>query len=111
MLLLASMEIASPGANGGPVQSLPPQPGTGIDASVVVDHLIDLLGITLGASLSALESHGSLLSKSKRPDTIQRCQRFASEAQVVLYVQKDLVSIEQTNGVNNTSGKCPCEKL
>ena len=101
------MEIATPGANGGPVPSISSQfgTGTGIDAGIVVDHLIDLLGITLGASLSDLESHGSLLSKSKRPDTIQRCQRFASEAQVVLYVQKDLISTEKTNGVNASSGK------
>ena len=100
------MESASPGANGGPV---PPQPVTGINASKVVDYLIDLLATTLGASLSDLESHGSLLSTAKKSDTIQRCQRFASEAQVVLYVQKDLVSTGQANGVNPPSGMSWCQ--
>ena len=98
------MEIASPGANGGPVPSLSPQLGAGIDTNLVVDYLLDLLAFTLGASQPDLEAHGSLLSISKRTETVQRCQRFASEAQTVLYVQKDLVSSDKINGVNGSTG-------
>ena len=99
------MEIASSGAaNGGP--PTPSQLSTVVNPNAIVEHLVDLLGITLGASLRDLESHGSLLSEGKRAETVQRCQRFASEAQVVLYVQKDLVASDKVNGVNGHSGKC-----
>ena len=96
------MEVVSPGANGQvPPTNLP----NGINPQTVVDHLVDVLGITLGASPDDLESSGSLLSKSKKSDTIQRCTRFASESQVVLYVQKDLLATDQTNGLGNSTGK------
>lgn len=98
------MEVVSPGTNGVPsTNSL-----TSVDPTLVVKHLSDVLEVTLGASRVDLEASGSLLSKSRRSDTIQRCTRFASESQVALYVQKDLVSADQansTNGVNGSSGK------
>ena len=99
------MEVVSPGANG----QAPSTTSPGIDPNLVVDHLVDLLGVTLGASTIDLESPGSLLSTSKRYDTIQRCTRFASEAQVALYVQKDIKSSEQKNGNNGSHG--PSGKL
>jgi dynein heavy chain 1 len=98
------MEVATPGANG---RSPSPNPTTTLDPSLVVDYLSDLLEITLGATSADLEANGSLLSKVKRNDTVQRCTRFASEAsQVVLYVQKDLVSPESgSNGhLNGSAG-------
>ena len=99
------MEIASTGAiNGGPPPSLSTPNGTSIDTNVVIDHLRSLIESTLGASQSDLEAPGSLLSKAKKAETIQRCQRFASEAQVALYVQKDLVSTEKSNGTNGSIG-------
>lgn len=82
------MEVVSPGqgANGHP----PSSPGpTIINPDLVVRYLVDLLEIILGASTEDLESRGSLLSQSKKSDTVQRCTRFASESQVALYVQKD----------------------
>ena len=98
------MEIeASGAANGGP--SVPSQSSTAIDPSTIIDHLVDLLSITLGASHEDLKSHGSLLSETKRAETLQRCQRFATESQVVLYVQKELVSADKANGVNGHSGR------
>ena len=104
------MDVVSPGATNGraaapsPTATSPAPYSTGFDANIVVDHLVKLLETTLGASPEDLEEHGSLLSKSKRSETIQKCQRFASEAQVVLYLRKDLLSTEQTNGVNGASG-------
>lgn len=96
------MEVASPGANG---QVPPPNHSNSIDPNLVVDHLVDVLTITLGASRDDLEGPGNLLSRSKRSETIQRCTRFALESQVVLYIQKESVSADATNGVNGTSGK------
>ena len=96
------MEVVSPGANGQvPSTDLP----ASIDPKLVVEHLIDVLEVTLGASSHDLESPGSLLSKAKRSDTIQRCTRFASESQVVLYIQKDLRPTETANGFNGSAGR------
>jgi dynein heavy chain 1, cytosolic len=104
------MDVASPGAANGRAAAPSPGPspplpnGTAIDGTVIVDHLAHLLEITLGAALEDLQAPGSLLSPSKKEETIQRCQRFGAENQVVLYVQKDLASTEQTNGAVDESG-------
>ena len=98
------MEVANPGVNGGPLPSPAPSSGNPIDAQLVVDHLADLLGVTLGASPEDLEGHGSLLSAAHRVETVARCQRFASDTQTVLYVLKDFVPAERANGVNGSAG-------
>lgn len=92
------MEIITPGqgANGGVT---PPSHPTTIDSGLLIQHLISLLEITLGASKEDLEGKGNLLSDAKRGDTVQRCLRFASEAQVALYVQKDAIHAEISNGL------------
>ena len=94
------MEVAplGQGANG---QVTHPTPPATIDSELLVQHLIALLEITLGASTADLEGKGSLLSDSKRGDTAQRCLRFASEAQVALYVQKDAAPAEVSHGLTN----------
>ena len=99
------MEVVSPGqgANGHP----PSSPGPAIiNPESVLQYLVDLLEIILGASREDLESKGSILSESRKSDTVQRCTRFASESQVALYVQKDAVSPDVPNGRANghTSG-------
>lgn len=94
------MEIAdpeAPGANGTISQGLV----RSIDPTEVVDHLISLLEITLGATLRELQAAGSLLSEAKKTETVLRCQRFATEPQTVLYVQKDLVALDKVNGENS----------
>ncbi len=102
------MEVVSPGqaANGHPPSSASPSI---LDPEVVVRHLVDLLEITLGASAEDLEGKGSILSDTKRNDTVQRCTRFASESQVALYVQKDIVAADLSNGFLN--GHDPPGKL
>ena len=94
------MEVAplGQGANG---QITPPTAETSIDPEVLVQHLSGLLEITLGASTAELESKGSILSDSKRSETVQRCLRFASEAQVALYVQKDVVPTNGSHALPN----------
>ncbi|MCJ1433426.1 hypothetical protein MMC27_002786 [Xylographa pallens] len=95
------MDVVSPGANGRPPSALL---SASIDPNLVVQHLLDVLEVTLGASSSDLDGPGSLLSKARKSETIQRCTRFASESQVVLYIQKDVASPEATNGTNGLSG-------
>ena len=100
------MEVVSPGVNGQRPQTDSP---TTTDARLIVDHLVDLLEVTLGVGSEDLERPGSLLSNSKKLDTVQRCSRFASESQVVLYVQKDVDVAGQNGhsepGSNGSSGK------
>lgn len=94
------MEVVSPGqgANGHPSSS--PGPVT-INPNLVVRYLVDLLEIILGATTEDLESKGSILSEFKKSDTVQRCTRFASESQVALYVQKDVISPDVPNSRAN----------
>ena len=95
------MEVASPGVNG----HAPSMNGsTGLDPNNIVGYLTDVLEIHLGASGEDLERVGSLLSPSKKQDTISRCIRFASDSQNVLYVLKDRASPEQRNGTSADSG-------
>ncbi|KAJ5945842.1 hypothetical protein N7454_002681 [Penicillium verhagenii] len=89
------MEVAAPGAPNG-VST--PDTAAMVDSGAVVQYLTDVLRVTLGALKSELESAGSLLSAARYTDTVQRCTRFASESQVALYVQKDIVAAEETTG-------------
>ncbi|KAJ9300682.1 hypothetical protein DTO271G3_1846 [Paecilomyces variotii] len=94
------MEVASAGVTNG--LAAPNQVALA-DPAIIVRYLTDVLQVTLGASRTDLESAGSLLCKAKYSETVQRCTRFASESQVALYVQKDLVAAEETNGTDEGS--------
>ncbi|KZF19340.1 dynein heavy chain [Xylona heveae TC161] len=92
--------LLSPGAVG----TAPVSPYVTFDSTQVVEYLTQQLILTLGASRDDLESSGSLLSTERHPDTIQRCQRFASEAQRVIYIQKDVSSIENEGTLAESTG-------
>lgn len=96
------MEVASTGVPNG-VST--PETAAVVDTGAVIQYLTEVLRVTLGASESELESAGSLLSSARYNDTVQRCTRFASEPQIALYVQKDIVAAEETNGETEGSGK------
>ncbi len=83
----AAGSAAGPAANG--VSSSPFSP---IDPARVLDYLAVVLEAALGASRLELEAPGSLLSKARLSDTLQRCTRFANDAQVALYIQKDIAA-------------------
>ncbi|KAJ5828908.1 uncharacterized protein N7525_007161 [Penicillium rubens] len=89
------MEVASSGVPNG---ASAPETAALVDSGAVIQYLTEVLQVTLGAQRSELESAGSLLSEPKYNETLQRCTRFASESQVALYVQKDIVTMEETNG-------------
>lgn len=96
------MEVASAEVSNG----APPSAQTTalVDPSAVIQYLIGVLEVTLGALRTELESTGSLLSEAKYNETVQRCTRFASESQVALYVQKDLVAAGEANGADVDEG-------
>lgn len=97
------MEVASAGmSNGVPA----PAQASFVDSAALIQYLVDVLQATLGALKTELESTGSLLSEAKYSETVQRCTRFASESQVALYVQKDLVASEGTNAAEDGEGMC-----
>jgi len=96
------MEVVTPGVpNGAPTADTI----VAVDSGTVIQYLTEVLQVTLGALKSELESAGSLLSATKYSETAQRCTRFASESQVALYVQKDIVAAEETNGETEGSGE------
>ena len=96
------MEVLSPITPNG-VASSDTSPSA--DPLVVLEHLSQVLQITLGAARRELEAVGSLLSKAKQADSLHRCARFASESQVALYAQKDIVEEEQLDVFGPDTGK------
>ncbi|KAK4240895.1 dynein heavy chain, N-terminal region 1-domain-containing protein [Achaetomium macrosporum] len=84
------LQSPSPGPNGAG-DGVGNAPFAAVDPVRVVDHVAVLLQAALGATRAELEAPGSLLSKTRYPDTLQRCTRFALDAQVALYIQKDLI--------------------
>lgn len=90
---------ASPSTNGLATSAFPT-----IDPNVVVEYLTQVLEITLGAKRKDLENAGSLFSKARYSETVQRCTRFATESQVALYVQKDIAAGDGLNGDVDASG-------
>jgi dynein heavy chain 1 len=96
----------SPGATNGALRAPSPTPPT-IDPQLIVEHLERILGVNLGASEQDLSAPGSLLSESRRPDTLQRCARFALEGQSVLYVTKEQATEPSADGLEGTNGECP----
>ena len=90
------MEVTSPtspATNGLATAAFPT-----IDPNLVVEYLASILQSTLGASRGDLENVGSLLSKARYSETVQRCTRFATESQAALYVQKDMVGADRLDG-------------
>jgi dynein heavy chain 1 len=94
----------SPGATNGALRAPSPTPPA-IDPQLIVEHLERILGANLGASERDLSAPGSLLSESKRSDTLQRCARFALEGQSVLYVTKERVAEPSIDDLEGASGE------
>ncbi|KAI9896991.1 hypothetical protein N3K66_008013 [Trichothecium roseum] len=86
------MEVTSPSpaqeaANGvsTPTTSLPT-----IEPERIIEHLASVCQIALGATREELEQPGNLLHGSRHAETLNRCTRFATDTQNVLYIQKDI---------------------
>lgn len=83
-------------------------PLAAIDPARVVEHVAHMLEAALGASRDELEAPGSLLSKARYNDTLQRCSRFANDALVSLYIQKDLPATPQLENGDVDSSMASC---
>jgi dynein heavy chain 1 len=99
------MEVAAPGVPTNGLAAATAPAVAVADPYAVVRYLTDVLQVTLGASKRDLETTGSLLSKAKYSETVQKCTRFASESQVALYVQQDIFSAEEPNGAESDEGR------
>ncbi|KAL1976030.1 hypothetical protein VTN31DRAFT_4422 [Thermomyces dupontii] len=93
------MEVASLGVTENGLAAPAQMPS--MDPNIVVQYVSEVLRVTLGASKRDLEGPGSLLSKAKYSETVQRCTRFASDALAALYVQQDIVAAEESNGAED----------
>ena len=89
------MEVLAPSAPNGVAA---PTIHDDVDPLVVLEHIVALIQSTLGAARKELEAVGSLLSKSKHDETVNRCARFGSDSQAALYAQKDVIEETEANG-------------
>ncbi|GAB7350693.1 hypothetical protein MBLNU459_g1254t2 [Dothideomycetes sp. NU459] len=95
-------------SNGTPISPAPsPALSAAVDPQTIIQYLVSVLDVTLGASRQELESNDSLLSNSRLPDTVARCQRFALEAQVALYVQKEALDASDRVDANGEGTLSP----
>lgn len=96
------MEVASLGVTENGLAAPAQMPS--MDPNIVVQYVSEVLRVTLGASKRDLEGPGSLFSKAKYQETVQRCTRFASDALAALYVQQDIIAAEESNGTEDSDG-------
>jgi dynein heavy chain 1, cytosolic len=94
------MEVLTPSAPNGNGVTPTIEPA---DPIAVLDHIVSLIETALGAARKELEAVGSLLSDTKRAETIDRVSQFAADTQVSLYAQKDRRD-ELVNGHGDTPG-------
>jgi dynein heavy chain 1 len=79
-------------------------PAVEADPLNVLEHIANLIEITLGAARRELEAVGSLLSKAERADSLDKCAKFASDSQITLFAQKDIRD-ELVNGHDDTPSR------
>ena len=92
------MEVATPSAINGN------GPSPAIEAAnpdLVLEHIVSLIEISLGAARSDLKAVGSLLSDTKYAESLERVAQFAADSEVAIYAQKDRRD-ELVNGHDDT---------
>lgn len=99
------MEILSPSVpNGtGPPPNLEPP-----DPVAVLEHIANLIETALGAARKELEAVGSLLSETKRAETLEKVTHFSADTQVALYAQKERRD-DLLNGHDDTPSMFPSD--
>lgn len=99
------MEVSSPPPPGLTSNGLSsPAPFPTIEPERVLDHLVAVCQVALGASKEELEQPGNLLSSSRHAETVARCTRFATENQNVLYIQKDVATSSAVDAGSDIAG-------
>lgn len=92
--------MSSPGGTG-PTSLIPTYP-----SQQLLEYLVEVLKLTLGAQEREIQSNGSLLSASRKGETLEKCRRFASSSetsQCAVYVIKEVLETEDTSP--DTTGK------
>ena len=89
--------------NGNGVAANGSSTSSAVDPQAIVTYLSNVLEVTLGASHDELAGRGSLLHPDLLQETVSRCQRFALEPQISLYVLRQ-ISYTQQNGQINGDG-------
>lgn len=97
------MEVSTPPAQAASANGVA-TPFPTIEPERVVDHLVEVCKIALGATQEELEQSGNLLHKSRYGDTVSRCTRFATDTQNVLYIQKDIATSSTIENGTDTAG-------
>lgn len=82
-------------SNGSPATTTSNSLVSTFSPAPIIDYLIEVLSITLGATKVETESPGSLFYQDRYAETIQKLSRYATEPVMALYVTKDAV-IDQT---------------
>lgn len=99
------MEVSSPPASGLTSNGLAsPAPFQTIEPERVLDHLVAVCEVALGATKEELEQPGNLLHSSRHAETVARCTRFASDNQNVLYIQKDIAASSAVDAGSDVAG-------
>lgn len=98
------MEVSTPPAQAAPTNGVP-APFETIEPERLVEHLVSVCKIALGATQEDLEQPQNLLHKSRYAETVSRCKKFATETQSVLYVQKDIAASSTIENGTDTAGK------
>ena len=99
------MEVSAPPAQTPPANGVAAASLPTIDPERVVEHLSEVCKVALGATQEELEQPGNLLHKSRYSETVSRCTRFATDAQNVLYIQKDIAASSTVENGTDTAGK------
>ncbi|EGX53504.1 hypothetical protein AOL_s00006g370 [Orbilia oligospora ATCC 24927] len=88
----------SPGA------STPSASTSNVNPVTLLDHIVHVVDITLGAPKRELEGAGNMLSRSHYSDTLLRCSRFCGEGPTALYVCKEMVESAGDTSTDSIEG-------
>ncbi len=106
------MEVSSPPASGLASNGLSsPAPFPTIEPERVLNHLVAICLVALGATKEELEQPGNLLHSSRYPETVARCTRFANDNQNVLYIQKDIAASSTVDAGSDVAGTYSAQEL
>ena len=65
---------------------------------LLLEYLVEVLKVTLGAREKELSSNTSLLSATRKSETLEKCRRFASgseSSQCAVYVIKEVLESDE----------------
>ncbi|KAI1007775.1 Dynein heavy chain, cytoplasmic [Podosphaera aphanis] len=68
------------------------------DPKAILEYIVKILEVTLGAERQDLENEGSLLSIDSLQHTLQLCARFAYENHSAIYIMKQLIGPNVLDG-------------